>query len=511
MNTVPLNVRFRKEVNPLFQHHPLKKILAMEESRVKHNLIGFHHSSREHTPASINKAEAAYRKAVAMGDIKAYHAIGMLYNDVNNAKAAEWFTKGHEAGDIASTTKLGVAFYTGKGVSRNIVKAVELFKLNKHSPLSNTILGLIYLSGDGVAVDYALALAYLKKGFMLRSMFAAQWVGLMYDRGLGVPKDEEKAIYYLQKAADAGVPDAQKHMDTILRKSCVPSRMPPCNKGFTQKDECCYKDYTSWLEKASNNMVRRWPLHWPLLSVNDIARQNVKQLLRFALEVFQTKTPQEVQERAHHKLFEGRVGLLPILQGVNRTLSDSLNEEKFLPFRFLLLPINIADHRNVLLVDKQFKRAWYIEPHEYKKREDGASGRVLSLAFQTKIPFFADFSFKRLSYKMNDVKFQLDDDFCTLWAPIIACLFIHFNADVLKMRMFVRQIPIPVQLVYSAAHHMYEDCSKFPSGLTDSVNVTRIWTKINANTYQILPDEKSPEETAFIQPLLQSTRVNFCL
>lgn len=74
---------------------------------------------------------------------------------------------------------------------------------------AQTILGGIYLDGEGAPPDYAQALAWFRKA-AAQAQPAAQFnLGGMYDKGQGVPPDQTQAVDWFRKAAEQGDPGAQ--------------------------------------------------------------------------------------------------------------------------------------------------------------------------------------------------------------------------------------------------------------------------------------------------------------
>jgi TPR repeat protein len=67
--------------------------------------------------------------------------------------------------------------------------------------------------------------------------YAQFLVGVHYERGLDIPQDLEKAMYYYQKSAEQGFPDAQAALG---------------NRFIVEEN---YKEGIQWLEKAVQ-MVR---------------------------------------------------------------------------------------------------------------------------------------------------------------------------------------------------------------------------------------------------------------
>lgn len=78
-------------------------------------------------------------------------------------------------------------------------------------------LGMKYLKGQGVAVDLAAALKWLRKSVDGGHLRAEYQLGLLYRDGMGVPKDPELALRWLQVAAGSGLAEAQTAYNELNR------------------------------------------------------------------------------------------------------------------------------------------------------------------------------------------------------------------------------------------------------------------------------------------------------
>ena len=74
-------------------------------------------------------------------------------------------------------------------------------------PLAQESMGVLYLTGKGVARDVNRAFELLQSAAEQRAGISDYYVGLLYANGVGVTKDEKKAIEYISRAAQAGIPE----------------------------------------------------------------------------------------------------------------------------------------------------------------------------------------------------------------------------------------------------------------------------------------------------------------
>ncbi len=190
--------------------------------------LGYLYEFGDCAPKDIPKALQYFKQSALMGNIEAYLALGNLYwfgDDVSQdaQKAIEYYQKAgesghkHEIGEIfhARDGYLSIAdmYVIGEGVPQDDQKALEYYQKAYHSKAdAYEALGNAYRD-HGTRMTWNLpasvrnipkALKYLKKAAELGSIDAYIDLGDMYKWGYGVPKDEQKAMYYYDKACDLG-------------------------------------------------------------------------------------------------------------------------------------------------------------------------------------------------------------------------------------------------------------------------------------------------------------------
>jgi len=77
-------------------------------------------------------------------------------------------------------------------------------------------LGFAYEKGNGVAVDYNIALYWYRKAAAQNHPVGLNNVGAMYAAGLGVPKDEAEAVRWYRRAAERGSEFGQNNLGVML-------------------------------------------------------------------------------------------------------------------------------------------------------------------------------------------------------------------------------------------------------------------------------------------------------
>ena len=208
------------------------------------------------------EALALYREAATRGDETAMYLAGtalLRSNDADDlAEAHRWLRAASDAGHAPSLTALGTAHLEGKGVERNAPEAMLLFRAAAARGDANAMsnLGVAHLDGLGaaqdmkegvrwlrgaaalsdaraltklgdlhrlgtaapeVAVDLAASFACYREAAELGFAPAMAHVGAMLVDGKGTPRDEERGVEWLERAANTGVPEAMLNLAGCYR------------------------------------------------------------------------------------------------------------------------------------------------------------------------------------------------------------------------------------------------------------------------------------------------------
>lgn len=146
------------------------------------------------TPDRLEQASADYARGDVAGAAKAIRALA----DEGNAKAQ---------------AILGDMYMHGDGVPKDPAMAVQWYRKSAEQgwPGGQLNLGVCYEKGAGVTKDLGQALQWYRKAAE-RLPVAAKFVGDMYARGLGVPKNWVEAERWFANAAERGDSQAKAIM-----------------------------------------------------------------------------------------------------------------------------------------------------------------------------------------------------------------------------------------------------------------------------------------------------------
>lgn len=197
------------------------------------------------------------------------------YQSSNYSRAESLFIKAAELHSSDANYYLGEMCYEGIGKPKNFKKGFEY--TSKAEKMGNKLavyrLGLIYQNGLEVKADNDKAIHYFEiagrtidRGIELNNPELEYLKGNMFKDGYGVQKNEQSAIKYFEMAANQNYPRAQYELYDILSTSNNPKAMEWLNKsakkgypkaqnqlGVIYMDEQKYKESVYWIQQAAKN------------------------------------------------------------------------------------------------------------------------------------------------------------------------------------------------------------------------------------------------------------------
>lgn len=192
-------------------------------------LIGAMYQYGDGVDQDYEKAIEWYEKAYKLGSGGYFaYLIGYIYDsgqEPDYEKAKEWYEKAYESGIADGALKIGYMYYCGLGVEQDVNLAEEWYEKAYESgdyACADTI-AEYYYTGQGTEQDYAKALEWYEKAYdfnyeFLQSDECDEWVvdayreravqsanrvAEMYEKGLGVAQDADKAAEWYTKAEEA--------------------------------------------------------------------------------------------------------------------------------------------------------------------------------------------------------------------------------------------------------------------------------------------------------------------
>ena len=199
--------------------------------------VGGMYFSGEGVKQDRRKGLEYFEKAAAKGHKEVQGLVGWMYflptNGINQnyKKAREWFEKyvaqAKTDEEKGMFVMLGFMYEYGLGVKKDSSKARELYQKApsiKPEEVFGT-LAYFYLTGKfGIKEDYKKALEYAQKGAALNDASSLCIIGVMYENGIGVTENMNKAIDYYRQAYANGNESAKKALERLKVPLNVPAQ-----------------------------------------------------------------------------------------------------------------------------------------------------------------------------------------------------------------------------------------------------------------------------------------------
>lgn len=191
-----------------------------------------------------------FRQAAEKGLPAAQHNVGFMYEKglgvtQNYPEAIKWFKMAAEQGYEESQAELGEIYDMGRsGIPQNTEEAIKWYLKVANNPQSHLTskqmsailhnMGTIYYDKQ----DYPEALKWFRKAAELGYIGSQNNLGVMYNNGQGVVKDEVEAVKWYRKAAEQGSDIAQFNLGKIYRDGeGVKQNFAEANKWFLKAAE----------------------------------------------------------------------------------------------------------------------------------------------------------------------------------------------------------------------------------------------------------------------------------
>src|SRR5258706_1986451 len=149
------------------------------------------------------QAYANLRPLADMGNVEAERDIGIVLRQScgpsDKSAAVSWFQKAADAGDVEASAELGNMYMFGDGVAQDDAGAAKLLALAATAGhlIAQTNLGELYFTGRGVAQDRYQGVVWSVRAGERGEPVALIHIGREYANGLALPKDDDKALFFM--------------------------------------------------------------------------------------------------------------------------------------------------------------------------------------------------------------------------------------------------------------------------------------------------------------------------
>lgn len=199
----------------------------------------------------MRKAQDAIQRAADLGIEDAWYWLGELaYYGVEEGhykQAIEYWQKAADQGSGLGLYALGARYREGIGVDQDFEKAADYYQraVDAGCLMGYNGLGNLSRIGGGVAKDGQKALEYYMKASESADWYihnhAQLLIGYTYLYGTtGVSKDPEKAVEWIEKAANEGYPRAYRQLGELYQYPVAPMQkdLVKSFKWFNKAAEC---------------------------------------------------------------------------------------------------------------------------------------------------------------------------------------------------------------------------------------------------------------------------------
>lgn len=154
-------------------------------------------------------------------------------------EAIYWYRKAAKKGNVVAQTLLGMLYMNGQGVDQDFSMAINWFRKSaeKNEAIAQYYLGMMYLKGEGIEQNDSIAADWLHKSAEQDNALAQYHLGQMYFSGKGVEQKYFMAVHWFQKAAEQREVSAQFQLGNMYAQG----------KGVTQNDD----EARYWYHKAA--------------------------------------------------------------------------------------------------------------------------------------------------------------------------------------------------------------------------------------------------------------------
>lgn len=161
---------------------------------------------------AIKEALHWYLKAAELDNIAGMHGVARLSkrmpNDMIARESSRFWQLNIKAkeGDVPSIFQVGLAYFHGRGASKNILKAIKLIqKAAKEKNIDAIIfLGDWFSSPKNNGKNFRQAINWYEQAAQLKSNTGRIKLGQCYLKGIGTEPNHDKGVYWLERAAEKG-------------------------------------------------------------------------------------------------------------------------------------------------------------------------------------------------------------------------------------------------------------------------------------------------------------------
>lgn len=201
-----------------------------------------------------NKALEWFKKCSEQELVEGNLCLGYIYSKEKSStydplKAFDYYKKAADQGSGVAMRNTAIMYLVGEQTVQNLKESIKLFRKAYNQcgdGVSGNILGILYQNGVGIPKDVYEAAKYYRKASDLGDVNAKFNLGLLYFSGESLKKDEVAAVNLFKEAAEKGFARAQMLLANAYENG----------QGIEKSDEKAFEWYSKVAEyKDANSAV----------------------------------------------------------------------------------------------------------------------------------------------------------------------------------------------------------------------------------------------------------------
>jgi TPR repeat protein len=181
--------------------------------------------------------EIATAKDTAVVDAAEAERRGFQALGTDDAQSVQWFERAASAGRPAAQWALGTQYFDGKGVTKDVTRAVELMRAAAAQSFApaQSFLGWMYLEATGVERDTKQAFEWFNAAARQEDAYALRMLAGFYYSGVATKQDRELSKRLMLRAAELGDVESQISAYSLLLYGPTEGRDPRLGIHFLTK------------------------------------------------------------------------------------------------------------------------------------------------------------------------------------------------------------------------------------------------------------------------------------
>jgi FOG: TPR repeat, SEL1 subfamily len=133
------------------------------------------------------------------------------------------------SGESKAQIELGARYLDGRDVKTDFAESCKWYKMAADSGDADGLCsyGCMLIYGRGCKQDQKLAKRLFERAYKMGSKVGAYQLGVVYEQGLGVPIDNQRAFNFYQEAAIGGINQAMNNLASMNARGAIKAKWSP--------------------------------------------------------------------------------------------------------------------------------------------------------------------------------------------------------------------------------------------------------------------------------------------